>query len=86
MSMVAIFQLDCCNNLVVRGRYRGDEMYPPKETHCPFGCNDKKLPSGKNDGHTLVFKDYAVEEILAYKNPELWHTWSRRDRKYEINF
>ena len=84
--MVAIFQLECCKKLVVRGRFKGDAIYPPKESHCPFGCPDKKLPSGKKEGHGLAFKEYADEELLSYRNHELWATWSRRDRKYEVNF
>lgn len=78
--MVAVFTLTCCQNEIVFGRFRGNEMYPPSMAVCPNGCAPKTLPNGRPERFVLQFMRYQSEELLT---PELRATWPLLEHKGE---
>jgi hypothetical protein len=63
--MVAIFALTCCSREIVFGRFRGDEMNPPKKNKCPFGCEPKLSLRGRPERVALRFLRYQGEDMLS---------------------
>ena len=82
MSMVAVFETDCCHRELVHGRFKGSDMYPPSLEKCPFGCalrrfdhpDKEKYPNGRPEQVTLKFLRYQDEELVT---PELRATCLR---------
>jgi len=66
MSMVAMFEMICCRNRLIFGRFRGNrsEMYRPSLSVCPFGCSQKYFPSGQPQEFELRFLDYIDEKKI----------------------
>lgn len=72
MSMVAVFRLECCNKEIVHGRFRGDDMFKPSVSKCPFGCEQRRHPSGKIRPMVISFVRYESEDKCP---EELLKTW-----------
>lgn len=65
MSAIAIFAMECCQQEIAHGRFRGDDMYPPAKKMCPFGCDPAFHPNGRHRGHVMRFVRYEFDDTIS---------------------